>query len=520
MLARAMKVARSLFLCWLAGLALTRLSHAGSQSDTLSECFVLKHVGNALFGRSAELCTRAPDGRLRTIGSMPDVGFQMSALGFAGALEHLDRQGTETQFAVSRDGQAVVFRSQWPIGKGADRVDPGIHRYVCGTGDTLLYPGGRCDLSYGAPKNLPRDVMLFGLTDSVLDPHHATLALRADGHEVPLVLLDAPALHAAAYDGRVAPIDSLMRLGADPLAKNLLEMTAVDVALWAGNEDAAMRLIEGAPRDTTTFQEFLSVAILYARGRTLGSLLARGADPNHPIARRAGPVVSITPLMIALESPPQLGRCYWADRGNTPVRSNEETLRLLLDHGADPNGVDPQGRTILHMIAQSSEPVATTLVAANLVAARALIERGADVMRPSARGNTPLHTLVGTHDDMTYSQSDFRARWGHDPYGQMLELFVAHAKNLEVRNEKGMTPLQRAIETRNFLAAQYLVAHGASDQVEYQGHSVREILADELKHRRGSGYDKFREELFARRYEGAAGSATLRELAAHRRGPE
>ena len=59
-----------------------------------------------------------------------------------------------------------------------------------------------------------------------------------------------------------------------------------------------------------------------------------------------------------------------------------------------------------------------------------------------------------------------------------------------MRNADGLNPLQRAISSMNFLAARYLVAHGASDEVEFNGHPVREILAEELKSHKSSLFDK------------------------------
>ena len=47
-------------------------------------------------------------------------------------------------------------------------------------------------------------------------------------------------------------------------------------------------------------------------------------------------------------------------------------------------------------------------------------------------------------------------------------------------------PNESAIGAHNFMAAHYLVEHGASDTAVFFGHTVREILADERKHGRGN----------------------------------
>lgn len=492
-----MRASRPLSLFCAMGLVLVGIAHAGSENDTLSGCFLVKHVGSFL-GRRFQLQTRTPDGQWKAIGTVSDPGFDLRALGVgSGAAEQLARKGTQTEFAVSSDGQSIVFASRFETGKGAERVEPGIHRYVCGVGDTLLHPERQCR-GFGdilSLEGLPPDVMLFGLVDPALNPHAATFAVGADGHEAPLVIFDAPALHVAAYHGRLASIDSLLGLRADPLAANVLGMTAAEVALGFAHEEAAMRLIEAAPRDTATLEELLAIAIGYGRWKTVGALVERGADLNRPIARKSGAGAPVMPLVIALEGrrSPALDRFVFVSGSSERPRSAEGTLegvRFLLEHGADPNQRDTSGLTAFHRIASAAQPVATNAIAVNLSVARTLLERGADATLTSSKGNTPLHTLVGTHSDLDYTSSGMAAEWGRDPYSRLLELYVAQTKDLEARNVAGLTPLQRAIGAMNFLAARYLVAHGASDEVDYNGHRVREILADELKSHKRSFWDK------------------------------
>src|SRR5207302_6983866 len=68
--------------------------------------------------------------------------------------------------------------------------------------------------------------------------------------------------------------------------------------------------------------------------------------------------------------------------GNPQAVGNVQSIKRLLDHGADVKAKDPAGRSVL-MLAASSDSVPVEAV-------KMLIERGADVNAKSANGETAL----------------------------------------------------------------------------------------------------------------------------------
>lgn len=76
-----------------------------------------------------------------------------------------------------------------------------------------------------------------------------------------------------------------------------------------------------------------------------------------------------------------------------------------------------------------------------------LLSYGVDINLPDVYGNTPLHYAVMYYD--TEDQSE------------IIEELVSADANMEALNNKGLTPLQEAIECENFTSALYLLSCGA-----------------------------------------------------------
>jgi ankyrin repeat protein len=183
-----------------------------------------------------------------------------------------------------------------------------------------------------------------------------------------------------------------------------------------------------------------------------------GCQPLHLAAycRRAAPVI---PVLV--RDGADLEAMGWiAGSAGRPLHfaadsGGVEAVAALLGCGADPNGLDPAGRTPLHLAATRYSPRGegasmaellldagarieardrkglTPLNAAtgngNLAAARLLLDRGADMNTVNLRGATPLHAAAGG---------------GHE---EMARLLIERGADVNARDDQGNTPLHRAL---------------------------------------------------------------------------
>jgi hypothetical protein len=147
-------------------------------------------------------------------------------------------------------------------------------------------------------------------------------------------------------------------------------------------------------------------------------LLAAGADPNSMPSGRLSPLHSAA------------AGVHWRHDRDSLV----ETLQALLDGGADPQLVDPNGQSALHVVARGG----------SLEAVRLLIARGADVNQPDDRGRTPLIAVI---------------EWNRAPAALVGALLEAGASPL-IADDEGNTPLHHLTQDRDTIAM-LLMNHGA-----------------------------------------------------------
>lgn len=122
------------------------------------------------------------------------------------------------------------------------------------------------------------------------------------------------------------------------------------------------------------------------------------------------------------------------------AHSNVSTLRLLLDHGGDPNVVDLSGVTALMVAARTGNRNAMSL----------LVEGGADPNIKGMDGQTTLQqTLWKVLDRIDGARSNIALT--DLPDAKLLELLLGHGADANLADPDGQTPLQRTAATLDAL---------------------------------------------------------------------
>ena len=271
-----------------------------------------------------------------------------------------------------RDGDRAAFR------KALDANPKSINQRGPFGSTPLMYAvlyGDEADvkmlLDKGADPNIRNDANASALMWAAGDPPKATLLVahgadvnaRSDAGRTPLVI-------AAGMPRGVEVVKLLLEHHADPNVKTpglLVEASALSEA--APNYEVLRLLIDhGANvKAAGPFPLFVSVVT--------------GCKPCSEIfLKDAGPEV-LNPAMIFL----------------APPLSDGTAVKVLLEHGADPNARDPGGNTILMLTASSGH--------FPLESIKALLERKADVNAKNPEGFTAL---------------DFARRHGDSPVVEML----------------------------------------------------------------------------------------------------
>src|SRR5215475_13677411 len=249
-----------------------------------------------------------------------------------------------------------------------------------------------------------------------------------------------PFMYAVLY-ADAATLEQLLKKGADPNARNDANATAL---MWASTDLEKTRVLLAHGAEVNARSDYGRTPLMIAAGRPGSApivklLLDRGANPNPtknpaepaPLAQAAlaGDAESMQLLLdrgadVKEAGPPALimaatmncSKCvdlivaknldrsaYTIALLRTAPLGDLRATRLMLDHGADVNAVDPLGRTAL-MYAATSDLLPLDVV-------KLLIERGADVNARSQhaqsadtgltaldlakmRGETPIVTLL------------------------------------------------------------------------------------------------------------------------------
>jgi len=198
------------------------------------------------------------------------------------------------------------------------------------------------------------------------------------------------ALRRATGKGDIETVRGLLDSGVDPSAANPTEgHTALHYAAWYGSTEMVELLLERGAHPNARTRPWGATPLYLAvpRPDVVELLLERGADPNQTLRKGGRDEAGVVNRMGRLYYWYYMQQSYEV-AGDTPLHraarweSGFDCVRPLLEHGADPNAQNADGRTPLHVGAASPHD--------STVQMQRLLDGGADPSIRNAAGDTPL----------------------------------------------------------------------------------------------------------------------------------
>jgi ankyrin repeat protein len=253
--------------------------------------------------------------------------------------------------------------------------------------------------------------------------------------------------------------------------------------------------------------------VLIFRGANPSTYTGKGSTPLHAVVENLSGTHT---LNIIIEQCPNLNLNVRDGNGRTPLLSSmlhsqfpwrDRDMETLLEHGADPSIPDSQGSTILHygpslfilnMVLDGPIPIdinardnhgRTALFrliqmtdwsktdrgnSAGIIILK-LMERGADPRIRNHAGYTVLHlrsnktVLLGILNNHNHIDINVRNNKGQTPlhtamaYNNIdaVDVLIAHGSDINRKDDSGKTPLHTAVAYNNIDAVDVLIAHGS-----------------------------------------------------------
>ena len=298
-------------------------------------------------------------------------------------------------------------------------------------------------------------------------------------------------LFEAVWNGHVRVVEVLLRNGADMRDRGLAGQTLLQEAVsYSGCSDHVdtVRFLLNHGADVTETNEKGETA-LHTVGSCGGTakylrwLLDHGADID------AKDINGKTPLHCALEDSwrhKSEGIIYMLLKNGASVDARDNdgnqaihfaarwhphengtrhqiAVKIMLQHGADPNATNAKNVTALHVAAKDHRAVDTEV----------LLENGAIINAKDIRGNQVLH----------YScQGYCKKHWADSK--STFEILLSHGAELDARNNDGSTPLLEATAAISLDGLQVLLQNGANANAkDNQGHQALHYLCQSVHHK-------------------------------------
>ncbi len=345
-----------------------------------------------LVAAGADAAAAGPDGETPLmVAARTGVPAALEALLAAGAeLDARDREFGQTPLMIAvRERQAAAValllergaavNAQTRIGPEPKFVKP-CKGTGCGSEGVGINRGGLPDRGRRDAQRGGMTPLLYAARDGLDDIAAQLLAADADIEQAeangmrPLLM--------SALNGNVAVAHRLIAAGADPNAADFFGRTALWAAVEYRNLDMNNRDQDSPTTNNVDREPFLGL---------ITALIEHGADVNAQTRE-------VPPSRRWLYS---LGDVSWVDlTGQTPflraaLSGDTTVMRLLLEHGADPNLATPAGTTPLMAAAGVNWVVAQTYTEspeASLEAVKICLEHGADINAVNSMG---LSALLG-----------------------------------------------------------------------------------------------------------------------------
>ena len=121
-----------------------------------------------------------------------------------------------------------------------------------------------------------------------------------------------------------------------------------------------------------------------------------------------------------------------------------DMIKLLLDKGANPDVTDEDGQTPLHLAAIQSQDSKASVDAINL-----LVDSGADINKADIKGRTPLHVVAEVGERVKYKPPQLNKLSDHEKatklaYIKIMKVLLDRGADPNKEDEDGYTPLYLA----------------------------------------------------------------------------